>query len=323
LALSKEIFIHQTDNQNPADFSLLRLLRIVQLPGFQVLNNLTKKILAVSEPAGRVFINPYPNLPENQKQVSLKILSLNLWHDWPRQRQRLRRLEAIAQIIESEDIDVAMFQEVTRTPDLDTDEWLAERLGMAHVYSRANGNSQGIGFEEGLAIYSRFSLSNPRIIDLGSTTAPITRRLALGATVHSPWGEVSVFSVHLSLFRKQNKIQLDRLIQWVQEIGGTRPALIGGDFNAPERTPQIVLAQGVWFDLYRYLHPREDATTHTLLCPLNGRVLRSSRLDYIFFKPDSRHWQVSEVRHLDTSRHRNSDHNAVMARLRIISDLTP
>lgn len=162
-------------------------------------------------------------------------MTANLWHDWPRQRRLLSRLEAFAAMVQRERVDVLLLQEVSRTPDLHVDAWLGQQLGMAYVYARANGDEAALGFEEGLAVFSRFALTAPRLRQLQPEPLPFVRRLALGVTVRTSWGEIPAFSVHLALARRQNAAQLDDLRRWI----GDAPAIIGGDFNAHETTPQI------------------------------------------------------------------------------------
>ena len=116
------------------------------------------------------------------------MLSANLWHDWPRFKDLEKRLEAFAELAESERADLILLQELARTPSFHADVWLAERLHMAYVYSRANG-SQKIGFEEGLGVYSRFPLKrlpHVRQMGMGKSSNPFSRRLALGEGTRWP-----------------------------------------------------------------------------------------------------------------------------------------
>lgn len=234
-------------------------------------------------------------------------MTANLWHDWPRQRRLLSRLEAFAAMVQRERVDVLLLQEVSRTPDLHVDAWLGQQLGMAYVYARANGDEAALGFEEGLAVFSRFALTAPRLRQLQPEPLPFVRRLALGVTVRTSWGEIPAFSVHLALARRQNAAQLDDLRRWI----GDAPAIIGGDFNAHETTPQIQGASRQWADLFRHLHPHAAAPTH--YGPW-GRWRR--RLDYLFWQPGCASWQVIDARRLQPPAAPHSDHHAVLARLR-------
>ena len=271
------------------------------------------RVLSVAKPAGQVHIRPEPETPPRQVREPLTIISANLWHDWPRYRNLPQRLESFAQLIESEHADIVLLQEVARTPELQVDEWLAARLGMAYVYSRANGHQQAIGFEEGLAVFSRFPLQTPYLRQLGGGENSFVRRLALGASIETPFGNLLAVSVHLALPRRQNALQLDRLQAWIAEIAGGQSALIGGDFNAHERTPQIARARHAWLDTFHHLNPFADGTTHEL--HLGGKISLRKRLDYIFLHPGQQNWNIIESRKLAFADLPFSDHQPVMARL--------
>ena len=216
--------------------------------------------------------------------------------------------------MEMESVDIALLQEVARRPTLRVDEWLTRRLGMAYVYTRANGHESAIGFEEGVAIFSRFPLSSPQSQQLGMGSNPFVRRLTLGVDVATPCGPLSVFSVHLGLLRHHNVRQMAHFFSWVTSIARNGMAVIGGDFNAHEDTRQITQAQNRWVDTFRRLHPHADGATHELRWPW-GRPLRRHRLDYLFLQPDHRSWQVLDARHLHAPGGPHSDHRAVLARL--------
>jgi len=316
LSISHEIHV---DAQAPRRASLFSRLRpiarsLFRFPGLRALHPLARRVLAVAEPAGRLSWRATPSQPVLKECGMLTVLSANLWHDWPRRRGWPQRLEALAQLVEAEGADIVLLQEVARTPALRADEWLARRLGMAYAYARANGHEAAIGFEEGLAVFSRCPLTTPRLRHLGSGDNPFVRRLALGAVVETPCGGVSVFTVHLGLSRRQNALQLSHLRAWVAEVAGHHPALIGGDFNAPEHTPQITHTRRAWLDTFRCLHPQADGATHELKWPWGGR-LRRHRLDYLFLSPGSHRWHVLEARHIDAPGGPHSDHRAVLVRL--------
>jgi endonuclease/exonuclease/phosphatase family metal-dependent hydrolase len=287
---------------------------LLGLPGARRLRPIIHRALSVAEPPSRFSIRTIPQIGKGGKCEGLTFLSANLCHDWPRYRRLGERLESFARMVEAVNADVVLVQEVARTPDLIADEWLHNRLGMACVYSRANGNAGGIGFEEGLALFSRFPLSSPRSQQLGFGRNPFVRRLALGAAIDTPCGEFLTFSVHLGLRRRQNAHQLAHLREWVTFLAGRTPALIGGDFNAPEASPQIGQARSVWLDTFRHLNPGADGSTHELRWPWGG-LIRRTRLDYIFLHPGASHWKVLEARHLQAEGAPHSDHHAVLARI--------
>ena len=244
----------------------------------------------------------------------LTVISANLWHDFPKYRRMMDRLEAFARLVEEHQADVLLLQEVARTKKFWSDQWLAQRLGMAYVYSRANGHLAGIGFEEGLAVFSRYPLNQPLLHQLSPVENRFSRRLALGAQIESPCGDLQVFSVHLGLTGKQNSEQAAKLSDWVGDVSGEMPALVGGDFNAGEGSQQIKKLQRNWLDTFRHLNPFADGVTHELRWPW-GRPFRRERLDYIFLKAKMSHWNILEACHLETPGLQYSDHRAVLLRL--------
>jgi endonuclease/exonuclease/phosphatase family metal-dependent hydrolase len=284
-------------------------------PSRSGLHALARRIASVAERPGRVIWRvTSPELLAKEFCKSLTVISTNLWHDWPQRRRALARLEAFAQLAQEHRADVLLLQEVARTSSFWTDQWLADRLHMGYVYSRANGHVGGIGFEEGLAILSRYRIDGAALRQLNPASSRFVHRMALGARIASPCGELMAYSVHLGLVGKANARQAAHLSRWVGEHSGENTALVGGDFNAGEGTPQIQRLQQRWLDTFRHLHPSADGTTHEIRWP-GGRSLHRARLDYIFLKAMESRWHVLEARHLQTPGAPHSDHRAVLLRL--------
>jgi len=287
--------------------------KILRLPIFKGLRPWARQVAAVAQNPGKLWINAHPARKNSKESPTLTIMSANLWHDWPRYWRLEQRLEAFARLVEAERVDILLLQEVSRTPTLRVDEWLANRLGMAYIYSRANGHSE-IGFEEGLGIFSRFSISEPQLTQLGSRANPFVRRLVLGAAVDTPYERLNAFSVHLGLSRRNNRAQAAELHRWVSGHSQHRTVLVGGDFNANEQSTQIRRMQSTWLDTFRHVNPQGDGHTHVLRWPWGG-VLHKHRLDYIFLHNNKPRWKVIEARHLTTPGYPHSDHKSVLARL--------
>lgn len=277
----------------------------------------SRRILSVTEPSGRILLLDDPGNQENKNSDEhITILTANLWHDWPRRRRLRERLECFVEMVKSEEADIVLLQELARTPEFAADEWLSSQLGMAYVYSRANGHAHGIGFEEGLAVFSRFPLRKPRLAQLSDQRNIFTRRIALGTSVETTWGEFIAFSVHLGINGRQNENQFSRLISWVEEQSGNIPAVIGGDFNAQEHTRQVRNAQKSWQDTYRRIHPGADGYTHEIQWPWGG-IIKQSRLDYLFYKKGDQTWNIFEARKLDMNDCPISDHKPVLIKAKI------
>ncbi len=309
----------QVEGVSESEKKLTGVIRKVRkwlsLPGLQWLAPLARRATGVIEAPGWVSIRAVPD-PSGQEPgcPRLTVISANLWHDWPQRRRALERLEAFALLVEQHQADILLLQEVARTTDFWTDRWLASRLNMAYVYSRANGHLQGIGFEEGVAVFSRFPLSQPVLRQLNPGQNQFVHRMALGTKIHSPCGDLLAFSVHLSLRGKRNANEVDHLADWIQSISGESAVLVGGDFNSGENSRQIKKLQGKWLDTFRHLNPFTDGATHTLRWPW-GNALHRARLDYIFLKSRATDWKVVSASHLETPLERHSDHRAVLLQL--------
>lgn len=312
----EEIRIEGVGGADRRRSGIYRILRkLLSYPGLRFLCPLARRVAGVIEAPGRVTVQGMPARKVLVRECQgLTVISANLWHDWPKRRRAVERLEAFARLVDEHRADVLLLQEVARTTGFWTDQWLARRLGMAYVYSRANGHLDGIGFEEGLAVFSRYPLSEPVLHQLSPEENQFARRLVLGAQIASPCGKLLAFSVHLGLIGKQNSDQAAKLDGWVHTISKDETALVGGDFNAGEHSKQIKRLQGSWLDTFRHLNPFSDGTTHELRWPW-GKPLRRDRLDYIFLKANREEWKVLEALHLETLGERHSDHRVVLLRL--------
>jgi endonuclease/exonuclease/phosphatase family metal-dependent hydrolase len=301
-------------------FSSLRSIgrRLSRFKILEPLRPLARSFLYTAEPAGRVLIDSTPAVKQDEKCRAITIVSANLWHDFPHYRRMKARLEDFISMVIAENADILLLQEVARTPLLHADTQLSKRLNMAYLYSRVNGHRRAIGFEEGLAVFSRYPLVEPSLRQLSKDGNPFTRRLALGAVLDTPCGHIYAFSTHLSIFPRQNAHQAAQLRDWVQAVSGEKTAIIAGDFNADENQPHIIQKQKEWVDTFRQVNPGEDGTTHELRGPF-GITLRRRRLDYVFIKPGDRRWKVLETRHLHIPHAPHSDHHAVLTRLAPIS----
>jgi len=305
---------HKPDKFKHLTQSLRRLGRLI-LPdlAYTHLWNLTHRVWTVVRPTSHVHLQRYPSLLLKSNRQQITVISANLWHDWPFKRNIIDRLESFAQLVESNNADIILLQEVSRSAELNVDEWLANRLGMAYLYSRANGSSE-IGFEEGLAIFSRYPIQQPVMKSLGKYPSTFVRRIALGAHINTPVGGMLAMSVHLGLLKSRNTSQHADLRQWVDSMPVDFPVLVGGDFNAHETSPQISQVKTTWLDTFRHMHPAGDATTHELHTPW-GSSFHRRRLDYIFLRHGKPDWRVLETKHLATDKKPHSDHRIVLTRL--------
>ena len=266
--------------------------RALTLPGLRSWLPPARRVHAVAQAAGWVTVQREPRASHPADVRQLTVLSSNLWHDWPRHRRWPERLEAFAQLAEAVDADIVLLQEVARTPALKADLWLAERLGFAMAFTRANGDVGAIGFEEGPAILSRFQLGDVHLRQLSHGHNPLTRRVALAAHAETPFGRLLVVSVHLGLVQRHNSAQIRRLRSWVTDVSEGDAAVIGGDFNAPEHRPEIIETREKWTDAFRphapsrrWSHPHPRDALGWTVAPTPRLRLRATACERTLARP--------------------------------------
>jgi endonuclease/exonuclease/phosphatase family metal-dependent hydrolase len=222
------------------------------------------------------------------------------------------RLEWTAERLAEERPDLVLLQEASVTAQHgNTAALLAERLGMAHVYARANpaplwsvasAAARRLGapaFEEGPAVLSRLPIVEHRVHRLSSPLGLHERRIALEAVLDGPMGRFSAFSVHLTAGSRAARIrQIEALVRAVDASPHAHPVIVGGDFNAEEHSHEVRWLTGLagWIDSFRHLHP--EAPGHTW-----GQVLAAAhatagtRIDFLFSAPSNgEHWDPAHSR---------------------------
>lgn len=271
----------------------------------------------VSQVNASVQTRLVPAQTVSSSQVPLRVLTLNLWHDWPFHRQLDARLEQVAATVKREQADIVCLQEVPNATGFpDTAQELADRLGMAYAYGRANGDREAIGFEEGVAILSRYPLQSPQVIEVEPRVSPVEHRMALRVFATTPAGQVAVYCAHLTTSRRANPEQVDWLHRFVLDDAGSRTAIIAGDFNAAGDSTHIQALAGSWLDTFRIANPLDPGHTFTFSLPVVGTLL-SHRIDYIFLAPGRSGGEVVDSRRLFVDGDSPSDHLAVLTTLKL------
>lgn len=265
---------------------------------------LLNKIQAVLKTHSPIVSHSHHHEPENREAI--RILSANICHTWPKRNFPEQRMTNFLQMVSEHNFDVILLQEVWRSEQIKMNEWLAERLKMHGIYSRTNGDEQQIGFEEGLAIFSRFPIQTVRQKFFRSSMYPFARRQALATKLDTPLGILWAVSVHLSILPWRNRQQIKELSRWLDSF--TENALIGGDFNAPETFSHIKNLKRKWMDTLRFNHPHgQDTHTHKIKLPL-GKTIKT-RLDYLFLKQNQPRWNILDAGRMHS--HSISDHLAI------------
>jgi endonuclease/exonuclease/phosphatase family metal-dependent hydrolase len=241
---------------------------------------------------------------------ALRVMSLNVLHGYPGFENLSTRLALIADEIRRQDVDIVCLQEVPRTRHLGSGVEVLSRLtGLNYLYLRANGNRRAIRFEEGVAILSRYPLRDPTFVELKPRAGFFEHRVALHATAVTPWGDVDVFVTHLTNGDPEiNRKQAASLMAFVAG-GEGQVAVVAGDLNATEDSPQIRILDREWVDAYRAVHPDDPGLTCCVddLVRGSGEPLEQ-RIDYVFLaRPAGRGAKVTDARRVLNQPFRGSD----------------
>ena len=233
----------------------------------------------------------------------LRVVDFNMLHGFPDFRNLPLRLSLIAAELRRLDADVILLEEVPWTRATDNGaQFLAQQLGYNYVYYRAEGNRHLIFFETGQAILSRFPLKDVVSSVLPPRAGFFESRVALEAAAATPYGDVEFFVAHLTDKTTDpliNRGQAASLKEFV-EAHPASLAVVGGDFNAREDSPQILDLATSWTDAYRALHPGDPGLTCCIDDLTNGSAEPlEERIDYIFVvEKDSKDGQVVSARHI-------------------------
>ncbi len=109
--------------------------------------------------------------------------------------------------------------------------------------------------------------------------------MALAATAQTPWGDLRLVVTHLTNSAPEaNAAQAASLAAFVG--AGPVPAIVAGDFNAPDDSPQIRSLSRAWIDAFLAVQPQEPGLT---CCVDDLRAgpeePMEKRIDYIFLVP--------------------------------------
>ena len=241
---------------------------------------------------------------------ALRVMSLNVLHGYPGFEHLSTRLALIADEIRRQDVDIVCLQEVPWTRRLGSGVEVLSRLtGLNYLYLRANGNRRAILFEEGVAILSRYPLRDPTFVELQPRAGFFEHRVALHATAVTPWGDVDLFVTHLTNGDPEiNRKQAASLLAFVADGQGP-VAVVAGDLNATEDSPQIRILDREWVDAYRAVHPEDPGLTCCVDDLARGPAEPlEKRIDYVFLaRPAGQGGTVTSARRVLTRPFQGSD----------------
>jgi endonuclease/exonuclease/phosphatase family metal-dependent hydrolase len=241
------------------------------------------------------------------------------------------RLRLAVEGLRALDADVVGLQEAsTGRRRGDVTARLARTLGYRYVRAPAAIRPLGsehlrravasiLGFTEGPGLMSRFPIARWTAHDLPACGRPLDVRTVLLAELETPAGPLAAVSAHTS----GDACHARAVAELVRAHAGSMPAVVMGDFNAPESSPAIrfLTQETGWLDAFRHTNPTAAGFT-------DGQDVQApwatahQRIDYVFLAPGARlagrvvgsRIVLGEPRHAPAARVRwPSDHYGVLA----------
>ncbi|MEW6269711.1 MAG: endonuclease/exonuclease/phosphatase family protein [Thermodesulfobacteriota bacterium] len=231
------------------------------------------------------------------------------------------RLDLIAAELERTGADVVGVQEAsTGRARGNTARRLAERLGFDYVYAPALFRFTGwwpiddliaavMNFTEGPAVLSRFPIVGSEVRRLPRCSGVLDVRVAVRADVATPWGEMPVYSTHLSW----GACESGELARFVAAKRNALPAVVMGDFNATADMPQMarLVLEARLEDAFHAANPTERGAT-VWQNPAAERRTVSRRVDFVLVGAGTeRPGRVLESRVILDEPHRTRDGRVV------------
>lgn len=178
--------------------------------------------------------------------MSLRLLTLNLWHDrgpWGRRRERIRSW------LERLDPDVVALQEVLRGPSLDQLNELFGGSGFHLEFAPATRYWRDSAAEFGNAVASRFPVQDREVRALPDA-GDGERRVALSVTLVTPYGPLGVTCTHLNWKLHQGWVRERQVVALAELVRARRPGLelppiLAGDLNAEPDSAEIRYLTGL------------------------------------------------------------------------------
>jgi endonuclease/exonuclease/phosphatase family metal-dependent hydrolase len=173
---------------------------------------------------------------------------------------------------------------------------LATALGYHYVHAPAATRPFGsehmrravasvLGFTEGPALLSRFPIARWQVYELPRCGRPFDVRVLVFAELQTPAGRLAAFSAHTS----GDACHARAVAEFVRANPGPLPAVVMGDFNAPDTSPAVwfLTRQSGFVDVFGLTNPAASGYTDGQDVEV-ARATANERIDYVFLVPGQR-----------------------------------
>ena len=255
----------------------------------------------------------------------LKVMTLNIWGyrgEWLTRRNRL------INALQEEEIDVLLLQEAEERmwrPNQAME--IAQLTGYAMVFMPAQRFFPWTTLSTGLAILSRFPISNPIASEITAPSGVFSavsneRRIAQRVEISLDGMSVVIYNTHFPLNETAREVAAYRL--WTQVVQEEAVlVVVGGDFNARPQERAIGFLQGK--EVIERMHGElTDVWSHAGVGP--GETFPAgaptARIDYIFYQAEPT-VIVQEAKVIGMNPREMSDHAALVATFSISPSRDP
>ena len=180
----------------------------------------------------------------------VRVLSYNVLHGYPRFDDQEDRFAALERALEQLAPDIVLFQEAWCTRRHGC---LINRLAAAGAalhgyylaYAPVNGSLRLIGFEEGLAIASRWPIERVEVNELRPRERPWRHRAMLEVVIRIDGAAWTLVTSHLANLEADARASQARSL--ADLLSGDGPLVLGADLNDPAGSPTLepLVARGL------------------------------------------------------------------------------
>ncbi len=210
-------------------------------------------------------------IPDRQKSVKINVMTYNVHHCNPPAVKGKIDVDAIAEIIRSNNVDIAFIQETdvrtSRVGGIDQAQELSDRSGLK--FFRFFKAIDLAGGEYGVTILSSYSLDSASVHPLYKEGDSEQRVLGTALVTLKDKRKILLACTHLDLSSRLREVEVTQIDSILSRE--RRPVILGGDFNAAPSSNEI-----------KFMEERYSSTTKEYVCTFPN-MDPNVTIDYIFF----------------------------------------